>query len=147
MNARVAVVNFHALMAQFVHHVGGVGLAALIGGNHPGVGGTVLALVDGALVLHPVIFEVQFAFLRDLVHREQQRRFLDVGVVARAPFNGGQRRIRAVPFAAGGGRLQAQILVDVRAVALHFVEAAEGVVRQRDPEQIVRHPAVVDSRK
>ena len=95
------------------------------------------------LGLHIVGVEIGLAVLGHPVEGEHQGRFLDVGVVARTPVDGGQGRILAIPLAARGGRRQLQALLDIGAVALHLVEAAEGIVAVGDPEQIVRHPAVV----
>ncbi len=141
----VGLVDFDALAAQFVDQVGGVGLAALRGGDHPGELGAVLALVDGALVFQPVVFEIELVVLRHLVHGDEQGRFLDVGVVARSPVDGGQRRIGAIPFAAGLRGGEGQVGIDVGAVALDFVEAAEGVVGDGDPEEVVGDPAIVEA--
>ena len=79
------------------------------------------------------------------MQREQQGRFLDVGVVAWSPFDGRKRRIWPEPLAAGHGRLEPKIVHDVGTIALHFVEAPEGIVGHRDPEEIIRHPAIVES--
>ena len=53
------LLNFKTLAPQVVHHLGGVGLAPLAGGNDPRVGRTGLALLDRALVLQPVVLEIQ----------------------------------------------------------------------------------------
>src|SRR5262245_51816585 len=66
----------------------------------PTLGGAVLPLVHGALVLQPVVLEIQLLVLGDVLQREQQRGLLNVGVVARAPFDLRQRRIGAEPLLA-----------------------------------------------
>ena len=68
---------------------------------------------------------------------------LDVGVVARAPLDRRQRRIRPEPLAARRRRRRRDGAV-VGAVAHDLVEAADRVVRVRDEEHVVRHPAVVE---
>ena len=92
--------DLEALTAQLVHRVGGIGLAPLAGRNHPAVGRSGLALVDRALVLEPVVLEVRVLVLGDVIERDQDRRLLDVGVVARPPLDRRQRRVRPEPLAA-----------------------------------------------
>ena len=138
--------DLDALLTQHVDHVGGVFGCVLLRGNDPGVD-LALALpgLHGVAALGPVILQILRAVGRDAVQRKEQRRFLDVGVVARRPVHRRQRRIGAIPFAAGDGRRQLQVVLDIGAVALHLIEAAEAVVGMRDPEQIVRHPSVVEA--
>ncbi len=137
--------DFDALAAEVVDHVGGVGAVSFAAGDDPAVDGAIGALGDGVLVLHPVIFEVELMLGRDLVEGDEDGVFLDVGVVARAPLDGGQGRVGAEPLAAGGGGGQGEVVVDVGAVGLDFVEAAEGVVGLGDPEEIVGDPAIVEA--
>ena len=137
--------DLQALAPQRVHHVGHLGLAPLGGRNHPRVRRLVLAPVHGALVLDPVVLEERVAVPRHVVQRDEQRRLLDVRVVARAPLDRRQRRVRPVPLAARGRRAEAEVLDDVGAVALDFVEAADGVLGVGDEEHVVRHPAVVEA--
>ena len=135
--------HLEPLAAQLVDRLRRVGLAALRRRNHPRVGRTGLALVHRALVLQPVVLEVELLVLRDVAEREQQRRLLDVGVVARAPLDRRQRRIRPEPLLARRRRA-GRDGVGIGTVALHFVEAADRVVAVRDEEHVVRHPAVVE---
>jgi hypothetical protein len=136
-------VEFQSLPAQVVHRFGGVGLRVLPGRNHPSVDGAIPALVHGAPALAPVVVQVGRPVPRHVVEREQDGRFLDVRVRARAPVDGRQRRIRTEPLAARRRRGRGD-LVRVGAVALHLVEPPDRVVRVRDEEQVVGHPAVVE---
>ena len=139
----VGRVHLEALAHQLVEGVGRVGLAALRRRDVPGVQRAVLALVDRALVLEPVVLEIQLAVLRHVLQREEHGRLLDVGVVARPPLDLGQRRVGAEPLLAGHRGPGARRVV-VGPVALHLVEAADGVVRVRDEEHVVGHPPVVE---
>ena len=68
---------------------------------------------------------------------------LNVGVVPRPPLNRRQRRIRSEPLAArrrGAGAHRSVL----RPVTHDLVEAADGIVRVRDEEHVVRHPPVVE---
>ena len=135
--------HLDALVAQIVHHLRCVHAVELRCGDDPTKRGAVLALLHAALVLQPVVFQIQALLRRHLVQRQQDRRLLNVGVRARAPLDRRQRRVGPVPLAAGRGRRQLQVVVLVRPVALHLIEPPKRVVRLRNPEQVVRHPAVV----
>src|SRR6202044_3950893 len=95
--------DFDALLAEVVHHLGGVDAVELRGGDGPGVGGAVLTLLDGALVLEPVVFEVEGFFGRHFVDGDEDGGLLDVGVGAWAPLDGGECGVGAVPLATGDG--------------------------------------------
>ena len=92
--------HFSALVTEIVHRNRRVGLTALPCGNHPREGGTVLALLDRTLVLHPVVVEIRLAILRDMIEREENRGLLNVRVVARSPSDEGQRWVWPKPFLA-----------------------------------------------
>ncbi len=136
--------HLEPLPPQLVDRVGRVGLAILACRNDPAVRRAALPLLDGALVLQPVVLEIQLAVPGDVTQREERGRLLDVDVVARAPVDRRQRRIRPEPLAArrGGGRRHH---VWIGPVALDLVEAADRVVAVRDEEHVVRHPAVIEA--
>ena len=131
-------------MPQLIDRVGSVGLVMLARGDDPCGHGTVLPLVYRPLVLQPVVLQEHPLVVRHLFQRDENRRFLDVRVVARAPFDGRQWRVRPEPLLAGGRGRQREVRVVVRTVALHFVEAAHRIVRVRNEEHVVRHPPVVE---
>ena len=132
--------ELNALISERVHRVGGVGLTALRGGNVPGKCRAILPLVHCALVFDPVVLQPEVLVPGHVLQREEHRRLLDVRVLARAPLDGANRRVRAEPLAA-----LVQVEVHrVGAVALYFVEAARGVVAVRDEEHVVRRPPVVE---
>jgi hypothetical protein len=136
-------VEFQPLPPQLVDCFRRIRFSFLPGRNYPAVDGTELAFVRGTLVLQPVILEIGLLVFRDVVERDQDRRLLDVGVVARPPLDRRQRRIRAEPLTARH-RLCCGDRAVVRAIAHDLVEPADGVVRVRDEEHVVRHPAVVE---
>ena len=133
-------VKLHALRHQVVHQRGGVRLPALGGGDDPAVHRTVLPLRHGALVLEPVILEEELAIPRGAVEREEQRRLLDVHVVARTPGDVPRRGIRAIPLPA----LSTAHRRGVGPVALHLVEAARRVMHVGHEEHVIRGPPVVE---
>ena len=137
-------VELEALAAQVIDSFGGVFFGVLRRRNHPAEDRAGRPPRDRALVLEPIVLEVRLLVLRDVVEGKENRRLLDVGVVAGAPLDVRQRRIGPEPLAARR-RDRWTHLVVVRTVALHLIEAADGVVRVGDEEQVVRHPAVVEA--
>ena len=135
--------HFEALGAQGVDHIGRIGTAALAGGDDPRVGRFAAALVDRPLVFHPKIFEIKIAFLGDFVKCEQQRRFLNVGVITWSPLDAGKGWIRPIPFPTNRSGGKVQVGNEIGTVALDFIKASKTIVGDRDPEKIVGNPTVV----
>ena len=141
----VGGVELEPLLPQLVHGIGRVGLATLRGWDHPRIRpGPRLPLFDGALVLEPIVLEVERLVVGKVLEREEHRRLLDVRVVSRAPLDIRQRRIWTEPLAARGRGRRAHLVV-VRAVTLHFVEAADRVLRMRGEEHVIRRPSIVEA--
>ena len=135
------LVKLHALVEQVVHGAGHVALAALRGGNHPAIRGTIGATRNGALVLDPVVVEEHLAILARARQGKEHSRLLDVGVVARAPRHNRRRGIGAEPLATLVHAHRAR----VGPVALHFVKATDRIVPVRHEEHVVRHPSVIET--
>jgi len=137
-------VHLDALHPEHVH--GGRRLAApvLAGGDDPGVRGLASAALHGAPALEVEVLEQEVAVACRVLQREQEGALLHVHVVARAPLDRRERRVRPVPLAARLRRAQLDLLV-LRPVGLRLVEAADAVAQVRDEEQVVRRPAVVEA--
>src|SRR5688572_9871620 len=127
--------NLEALPAQVIDCSGSIRLAPLGRRNEPRMRRTRAALVHGALVLQPVILQPDILVACRVLQREQERRLLDVGIVARTPIDAGRGRVRTIPLTA----LRAAATLDpaLRAVGCDLVETTDRIVRVRNEEHVV----------
>src|SRR5260370_385347 len=136
-------VNFDALKLKKIEEPGLFSGTRVISGKDPSGGALSTGFRDRAFALQVEIVQKFLSVGGEVVHAEENGTLLHVDIVAGGPFHFGQRRIGAIPLAAGVGwakRADARIGA---AIAERLLETADGVGIVGDGGQIVGGPAVV----
>ncbi len=140
----IRLVNFDSHQPQQIHHIGCFYNAGLIGRHHPRGRTFVRGLGDGAFALQIKVLQKAILVVRNKVHRQQNRGFLHVDVVAQRPFHTRLGRIRPEPIAL---RFRPDRAIEsVRnTVAKGLVKAANRIVSIGDIEHVIRRPTIIEA--
>src|ERR1700746_1590997 len=138
-------VNFDALKLEEIQKAGLRCGAVSVRGINPGGGAFGAGFPERALALEIEVVQELLAVGGHVVHAKKNGALLHVDIVSRGPFDFGERRIGAIPFATGVGRTKRADARVGAAVAESFVKAADGVVVVGDGEKIIGSPAVIEA--
>src|SRR5437870_626828 len=117
--------------------------AGIVSGKNPGGGAFGAGFPDRALALEIEVVQELLAVGGHVVHAKKNGALLHVDIVSRGPFDFGERRIGAIPFATGVGRTKRADARVGAAVAESFVKAADGVVAVGDGGKMSGSGAVI----
>src|SRR5260370_30247442 len=135
--------NFDTLKLKKIEEPGLFSGTRVISRKDPSGGSLSTGFRDGSFALQVKIVQKFLSVGGEVVHAEEDGALLHIDIVARGPFHFGERRIGAIPLAAGVGRAKRADARIGAAIAEGFIETADGVVLGGDGEKIVGGPAVV----
>ena len=139
------LVDLGALRAEQVHHLRGLGGAALTAWHDERIRRGAQSARDGTFGFGDGILEILLTIVRHVPQRDQDSRLLIIHVAANAPTNAVDGWIGPVPLHRRRGGRQLHVVLAVGAARrVRLVEAADRIVQVRDRQAVVGRPAIVE---
>src|SRR5260370_4408567 len=130
-------VNFDALKLKKIEEPGLFSGTRVISRKDASGGSLSTGFLDVSFALQVKIVQKFLSVGGEVVHAEEDGALLHIDIVARGPFHFGERRIGAIPLAAGVGRAKRADARLGAAIAEGFIETACGFCADGDGDWIV----------